>query len=146
MSNRKNLEFALCDVYIQGAPIENYQKWKATVLKRCISDLRLVKAKMCLRGSSFFLYPKVGWNFQLFVYNFQSKLPSLKHILALPTQGLKCTVSVLQPFSFKNFQSEHPVFFSCLFTIFSHFSRVETHQNTIQKIKLKMISLIWLNL
>ena len=36
-------------------------------------------------------------------------LPPLKHILALSTEGQMCTVSVLQPFAFDNFQSEHPV-------------------------------------
>ena len=33
----------------------------------------------------------------------------LKCILALPTWGQICTVSVLQPFTFDNFQSEQPV-------------------------------------
>ena len=41
--------------------------------------------------------------------NCNRNLPPLKHILASPTKGLKCTVSVLQPFTIDNFQMEHPV-------------------------------------
>ena len=36
-------------------------------------------------------------------------IPPLKRILDSQTLGEKCTVSVLQPFTFDNFQSEHPV-------------------------------------
>ena len=39
----------------------------------------------------------------------RKKLPPLKHILALPTWGQKCTVTELQPFQFAIFQMEHPV-------------------------------------
>ena len=44
---------------------------------------------------------------------FKKKLLPLKHILAFTTQGLKCTISVLQPFTFDIFQSEHPVWNLC---------------------------------
>ena len=39
----------------------------------------------------------------------EKKLPPLKRILALPTWGQICTVSVLQPFLSDFFQMEHPV-------------------------------------
>ena len=38
------------------------------------------------------------------------------HILALPTLSQRCTVSVLQPFTFDNFSLEHPV-------VLQHFTR-----------------------
>ena len=67
------------------------------------------RVKNALRGKRFVYYREFVYNFQLFVYNFSKNLPLLKRILALPTQGQKCNVSVLQPFTFDNFQSEHPV-------------------------------------
>ena len=51
------------------------------------------------------------------MYNFSKKVLPLKHILALPTWGQICTVSVLQPFPFDNFLSKNPV---CCFNSFGH--------------------------
>ena len=65
-------------------------------------------------------------NFQLFVYIFSKNLLPLKHILALTTNGLKCTISVLLPFfnwktlyldTLTIFQNQEPPFWatrSCL--------------------------------
>ena len=68
----------------------------ATYLKlftQCCVD----KAKMCLRGDGFF-HEIVTNNWKQIFVN-QNNLPPLKHILALPTMGQICTVSVLQPFT-----------------------------------------------
>ena len=59
---------------------------------------------MCLRGDRFFFF-----NFQLKFLQFSKNLPTLKRIWALLTLGQMCTESVLQPFTFDNFQSERPV-------------------------------------
>ena len=47
-------------------------------------------------------------NKQVQIVNILKKLLPLKHILALSTKSQIYTVSVLQQFTFDNFQSEHP--------------------------------------
>ena len=64
------------------------------------------KANMSFRGGRFFIFWILTYNFQLFAYAFSKNIPNLKHVLALPTSGFKRTDSVLQQFSFVNFQSE----------------------------------------
>ena len=66
---------------------------------------------MCLRGGRFFLFSKICLHFSAVCLQFsKKKLPPLKRILALPTWGQICTVSVLQPFLSDFFQMKHPVF------------------------------------
>ena len=79
-------------------------------LKRCIFDPMLVEPKCVWKLADFFNFRKFVYIFQLFVYNFSNKLPPLKHILALPTWGQKCTVSELQAFAIPKFQVKHPVY------------------------------------
>ena len=66
---------------------------------------------MCLRGGVevFTNFRKFVYIFQLFVYNFLKKPPSLKHILALPTWGQKCLVSEIEQIEKVNFDLGHPV-------------------------------------
>ena len=59
----------------------------AVALKRetaFFKDSYVVKAKMCTKGGRFFNFQKFVNIFQLFVHNFPSKLPPLKHFVALP--------------------------------------------------------------
>ena len=64
---------------------------------------------MRLRGGSFFwkIVNKQLKNVKSF--RKLKKLPPLIHILALPTQGQKCTIFEVQPINFVIFQMEHPV-------------------------------------
>ena len=64
------------------------------------------KAKMSLRGGSFFQFSNCVLFFK--------KLPPLKCILALPTWGQICTISMLQPFLSDFYQMEHPAGYSSL--------------------------------
>ena len=56
----------------------------------------LVKPKCVWEVEVFFNFRKFVYIFQLFVYNFSKKPPTLKHILALPTWGQKCLVSEIK--------------------------------------------------
>ena len=59
------------------------------------------------------------------------KLPPLKHMLALPTEGQKCTQTEVQSFEIGNFDLGHPV----LFMIFPKrtFSRDDKNNFTVCK-------------
>ena len=82
---------------------KNFRFQMSVPLKLCILDPLLVKPKCVWEAVVFFNFRKFVYIFQLFVYNFSNKLPPLKHILALPTWGQKCTVFKIQPFTFENF-------------------------------------------
>ena len=65
---------------------------------------------MCLRSHNLFKKSKqTATNCTQILEKWEKMLFSLKRILALPAQGQGCTVSVLQPFSFDEFQSKHPI-------------------------------------
>ena len=66
------------------------------------------KANVHLRNVDFFNFRRMFYHFQQFIYNFSKNPTPLKHILALLTKGQICTDSVLQPFTYHNFQSEQP--------------------------------------
>ena len=89
--------------------------WKLTKVYGCRIETVHIwpyveNAKLCLRDSRFFSILEILFTiFSCLFPIFSKKLPSLKHILASPTYGQICTVSVLQPFTFKDFQSECPV-------------------------------------
>ena len=74
----------------------------AVELKRYTSDAILVKPKCVLEAVDFLKSSKEK-------AKNHKNLPPVIRILALPTLGQKCTDSVLQPFTFDNSQSEHPV-------------------------------------
>ena len=58
------------------------------------------KAKMHLRGGSFFLILKDLVTYSAVFFTFFQQRRPLKPILALPAKGLKCNFSVLQQFAF----------------------------------------------
>ena len=97
--------------YLQGVPFEKWIFQMTVALKRCIFDPMLVKPKCVWKVAVFLKNCKQTAEKCKQIFENWKKLPPLKHILALPTWGQICTVSVLQPFEISIFQMKHPVTF-----------------------------------
>ena len=83
----------------------------AVELNRCIFDPLLVKPKCVWETVDLSKNCKPTAEICKLILKIEINLPPLKRILALPTKGLKYTVSVPHPFTFDNFQLEHLVFY-----------------------------------
>ena len=65
------------------------------------------------------------------------KLPIVKHILVFTTWGQKCPQSEPEQFTFDNFQSNHPVVFTYLFTFAIRFRFSGLGQHHLESIAKK---------
>ena len=85
--------------------------WKLSKVNSCSTETahKLVKPNCVWEAVVFFSIVDSLFTFSAVCWQCFKNLLPLKHILALPTKGIKCIVLVLQPFTFHNFQSGHPV-------------------------------------
>ena len=87
--------------------------WKLSKVNGCRTETEhfwrcIGKAKIHLWGRNCYIFDILFGISAVCLQFFKNFNASLR-ILAVPTQGQKCTVSVLQPFTFDNFYSKHHV-------------------------------------